>query len=431
MDLRRSSSTVKLQNGSKISVSALTNDLQNSKAILKNVNWDFYQKSAFSPEEMRPFKCSTHHWCPATFVPEIPFTLIEVLSLPNAVVYDPFAGAGTTYFQALLQNRKPLATEICKVSAEFMRALFRLFDPSIEVNKTKEKVQSVVTSFSPDIDYTSKVDSRILIEKLRPWYSSKTLNELAFLFIEQAGCSDETARAAMWISISSILQSVSSQDRGWGCIADNVLPKEDKIRDKEALTLFNRHINRLLSDISEHLKYTKPGYDELYRELSQQRTIFHKDARDCEEISESSVDLIVTSPPYPNMTDYVNSQRLSYYFIGFDMANDSSIEIGARSRRQRKDALDRYSEDMQRANEAIVKKLKTGGYACYVMPVFSADNENDKNRRQIVHKIMSKLEALDLIKEDEFERILPTIRRAHNAKWATLAREKIYLFRKV
>jgi DNA modification methylase len=422
---------MRLQNASSIGAGALTKDSQNSKAILKNVNWDFYQRSVFSPEEMRPFKCSAHHWCPATFVPEIPFTLIEVLSLPNAVVYDPFAGIGTTYFQALLLNRKPLATEICKVSVEFMRALFRLFDPRIDLNEVKEKVQMIVAAYKYDMNYTSSEDKRISIDKLRPWYSFKTLNQLAFLFVEQARCRDESVRAAMWISTSAILQSVSSQDRGWGCIADNVLPKKNKIKDKEALTLFDRHINRLLNGICEHLKYTKPGYDELYRDLSQQQTVFHNDVRGCKEIRESSVDLMVTSPPYPNMTDYVNSQRLSYYFTGFDMANDWRLEIGARSRRQRKDALALYSEDMQCANEAIAKKLKKGGYACYVMPVFSADNDNNKNRRQIVQKIMSKLEDLDLIKEDEFERMLPTIRRAHNAKWATLEREKIYLFRKV
>jgi hypothetical protein len=281
------------------------------------------------------------------------------------------------------------------------------------------------------MDYTSRVDSGILIDRLRPWYSAKTLNQLAFLFGEQARCSDESIRAAMWISISAILQSVSSQDRGWGCIADNVLPKEDKIRDKEVLPLFSRRINRLLNDIYEHLKCAKPGYDELYSDLSQRQTIFHNDVRRCEEIRESSVDLVVTSPPYPNMTDYVNSQRLSYYFTGFDMASDWRLEIGARSRRQRKDAIALYSEDMQHANEAIARKLKRGAYACYVMPVFSGDSENNQNRRQIVQKIMSNLEALDLIREGEFERILPPIRRAHNAKWATLERERIYLFRKV
>lgn len=421
---------MRLDSVSSTDAGALTSDLHHSKAILKGVNWDFYQRSPVSPGEMRPFKCSAHHWCPATFVPEIPFTLIEVLSLPNAVVYDPFAGVGTTYFQALLLNRKPLASEICKVSVEFMRALFRLFDPGVDFDEIRKKVRTIVSSYDPGKDYTSSDDRPLSIEELRPWYSHKTLNQLAFLLVEQVRCVSESVRAAMSISTSAILHSVSSQDRGWGCIADNVLPKDNQIKDREALVFFNRHMSRLLRDIYEHLKSAKPDYDQLYEELSHRQTIFHSDVRTCQQVSESSVDLVVTSPPYPNMTDYVNSQRLSYYFMSFDMTIDRQLEIGARSRRQRKDSLSLYLEDMQRANEAIAQKLKRGGYACYVMPVFSADNENNKNRRQVVQRVMSKLEDLGLTKEDEFERILPVLRRGHNAKWATLERERIYLFRK-
>ena len=110
---------------------------------------------------------------------------------------------------------------------------------------------------------------------------------------------------------------------------------------------------------------------------------------------------------------------------------DLDLEIGARNRRSRKDSIARYCDDMQRANEIISQKLKSGGYACYVMPLFNTDNENNRNRRRVVHKVMSTMDDYDLIKEDEFERILPTIRRSHNIKWATLEREKIYLFRKM
>lgn len=91
---------------------ALVTDLRTARSVLRNVNWNFYEKTAFSPGEMHPFKIRAHHWCPATFVPEIPFTLIEVLTIPNAVVFDPFGGIGTTYFQTLLLNRKPLSTDV-------------------------------------------------------------------------------------------------------------------------------------------------------------------------------------------------------------------------------------------------------------------------------------------------------------------------------
>ena len=65
------------------------------------------------------------------------------------------------------------------------------------------------------------------------------------------------------------------------------------------------------------------------------------------------------------------------------------------------------------------------------MPVFNMDNQNNRNRKRIVEKVLSSMDEYDLIKEEEYERILPTIRRSHNIKWATLEREKIYLFRKV
>jgi DNA modification methylase len=413
----------------------LVNDLQKARGILKNINWDFCIKRTVAPHEEHPFNCRKHHWFPATFVPEIPFTLIEVLTLPGAVVYDPFAGIGTTYFQALLLNRRPLATEICKVAISFMRSLFILFNPKLNLNSTKENIKKMLKDFNPSIDYTSRVPRNVLIDKLRPWYSERTLNQLAFLFIIESECDDKVTKAAMQISISALLKTVSSQQRGWGCIADTMLPKQSQIKDKEVFDLFNKHINILLGDISEHLKCIMPGYGQLYRELSRKQTIFYRDARKIKEIPTDSVDLVVTSPPYPNMADYVTSQRLSYYFLGFDLATKNSlvdldIEIGARSRRSRKDSLERYLMDMDAANEAISKRIKRGGYACYVMPIFNADNENNNNRKRIVQKLLSNMDNHDLIKEAEFERLLPSIRRSHNINWATLEREKIYLFRK-
>jgi hypothetical protein len=414
---------------------SLLNDINTAKTILKNINWNFYQKSTFSPHEMRPFDCRRYHWFPATFIPEIPFTLIEVLTKPDAVVYDPFAGIGTTYFQTLLLNRKPIATEICRVAVEYMRSLFVLINPELNFDELKEGLEKLFDDFNPGKDYVSHVSKDVLIDELRPWYSEKTLNQLSFLFANEASCPDRAMKAAMRISISAILRAASSQDRGWGCIADNMLPKKEQIKDREVFNLFNRNTNRMLKDISEHLKYVMPEYDQLYKETAKRETIFIEDIRKCKKVPDEYVDLVVTSPPYPNMTDYVTSQRLSYYFLGLDLAHKNNLEdfraeIGARSRRSKKNSIDLYLEDMKIANEVISRKLKSGGYSCYVMPLFETDNENNKNRRRVVQEVISNMAEYDLEKEDQYERILPTIRRSHNTKWASLERERIHLFRK-
>ena len=409
---------------------ALVREIGDVKNILRNINWNFYQKASFSPCEVRPFNCRKHHWFPATFVPEIPFTLIEVLTYPQAVVYDPFAGIGTMYFQALLLCRKPLATEICKVSIEFMQSLFILFNPDIEHELLKKEIKEMLFEFDSNENYINDVPGT-LIDNLKPWYSKTTLNQLSFLFIRETNCQNSVTKSAMWVGISAILKTASSQDRGWGCIADNVLPKKHQIKDKNVLSLFEKRLNNLLKDISEHLKYVSEEYKQLYQDISKKQTIFYEDVRNCTKIPDESVDLVVTSPPYPNMTDYVRSQRLSYYFWGFDLNEDLEKEIGARSKRSRKDSLQSYLEDMGKSIKNISKKLKIGGYACFIMPVFTEDNKNNRERKFIVDKVMKSVLEYGFFLEDEYERILPSVRRSHNIKWATLEKERIYLFRKV
>jgi DNA modification methylase len=416
--------------------STLVTEIKKAKAILKGINWDFYPKSKPVSHVTSPFDCRKYHWFPATFIPEIPFTLIEVLTLPRAVVYDPFGGIGTTYFQALTLARRPLTTEVNSVAVEYMKCLFLLFNPSISLDKVQQSIKNAIADFDPAKNYVVESPTSILVDRLKPWYSEKTMNELSFLFIKEAACTDKIMKAAMRIGASAILKIASSQNRGWGCIADNVLPKKDQIKDKEALITFASHVGRLIRDVSNHLQHVPLDYPDLYAQTATQETIVHTDVRDYNDIKDESVDLVVTSPPYPNMTDYVTSQRLSYYFMGMDLSQsndfaDLKSEIGARSRRTRRDALERYLADMQKANENVARRIKLGGYACYVMPGFDRDSENNKARAVIIQSVMSDMDSYNLSLEDSYERVLPARRRSHNAHWAKLERETIFLFRKV
>jgi DNA modification methylase len=415
-----------------------TKNYLESISILDNIDWDFSSKS-FISEAMAPFDCRKYHWFPATFIPEIPYTLIETLTHTNATVYDPFAGIGTTYFQALLLSRRPYATENCQVAVEFMKSLQTLFDPETDFKSVKETVENELEKFAPNVNYLESIreDSHIktLFSEMRSWYHPNTLNQLAYLMLLEDSYKNPSVKAAMRISISAILRRASSQSRGWGCIADNVTPKGSEIQEKNAISMFLAKLSGLLSDLSKHLDFVSPEYCQLYKETVQKETIFHADTRKSEDIPDNSVDLIVTSPPYPKMTDYVKSQRLSYYWLGMTLSNkegstrDLDREIGARRRRHVPRALQQYFEDLQEVNRMLSKKTKDGGYVCFVMPMFGSANQNDTERQHIVQKVMSDLGNY-FIKERELERVIPAIRRTHNIKWSTLEREKIYVFRK-
>lgn len=400
---------------------------------LNNVNWNFSSSQASSLNGIPPFNCRKYHWFPSTFIPEIPFTLIEILTSPKATVFDPFAGIGTTYFQALILNRVPLATENCSVTVEFMNSMLSLFDVEIDYESKRSYINDAIGRFDPNFDYVSYlVESKLCsdsIMKLKPWFSARTLNELMFIYADGIESKDDIIKSINKISISSILKRMSSQDRGWGCIADNVLPKQNQFKDKKAIEEVRKNSNILIRDISLHLKLIKNNFKN--QEFSSRKySIIHDDIRKTNLIENDSIDLVITSPPYPNMTDYVTSQRLSYYFLGLDMKQDLESEIGARIKRFKKSSVDIYYQNMMAANQNISLKIKSGGFACFILPYFNKDDKNNIRRREAIEKLISNLVEFELRPYAEYERIVPPKRRSHNMKWATLEREKICIFRK-
>lgn len=409
---------------------ALVKDLEHEKFVLNNINWDFFPSGPINLNHVAPFNCRKHHWLPATFVAEIPFTLIEVLSLPNAVVYDPFGGIGTTFFQAFLLNRQPLTTEIGQVSVNFIKSLFILFDPETNFDLMRTRIQSIYANYDGKCNYSQQISSNSQFSNLQVWYSSETFNQIAYLYLENKNCENQSTQALIHISISSLLKAVCSQDRGYGCIADNVFPKKEQIVDKDVLSLFKKHAINLINEIEKQHKKLSSDTLKNYSRIDISKSIVHHDVRNELPFKTESIDMIVTSPPYPNMVDYIKSQRLSYYFFDYDLKADLNLEIGARYKRATRNSLENYLDDMNITNENVSDTLKNGGYICYVMPAFEEDKKNNVDRRKIVESVMENLKNFGLKKEMALERIIPSRRRLHNVKWATLEKENILIYRK-
>jgi len=375
----------------------LVNNLAELERILKNINWDFYPRPLSSKKNPKIFNCRKYHWYPATFIPEIPYTLIELLTKPHAKIFDPFAGIGTTYFQALLLNRLPICADICSFSTEFINLLFTLFNPVLDLITISQEIRSELNLYSVDVDYSRKLDRENrfkFLKELEKWYTRKNFHALCFLFYLESKTKNNTIKSAFKISISSILSTISNQDRGWGCIADNVLPKNYQVRQVDVLNSFLSALNKLITDIERFKE--KLDYEDSYRKTANQKSIFHSNILNLNEISDDSIDFVLTSPPYPNMVDYVTSQRLSYYYFGIDLLTDKNSEIGARSKRKRLSSLDDYMFQMNSANKKISKTIKKGGYLCYIMPSFNTKNNNNIKRKTIVRNVISNLEELDL-----------------------------------
>lgn len=398
---------------------------EKDKRIIREMNsidWDFTSKGYLSPTEVLPFNCRKHHWYPGTFIPEIPFSLIEILSEKGSTILDPFAGIGTTYFQAVILGRKPIGIESCEIAHRFSQDLMYLIMNNQELIKVAEELVDINWGYREEFDYMQMVEGEKFKEIFPDWFARKTLNELCYLKYRVSESNEKICKAAFSIAISNMLMKCSSQNNGWGFIADSVKPKE--LKEKRVFSFFNSNVNLLLKDVQRIIK----SIDLVYlKELSINDSLIKSNSLKLDILLENSIDAIITSPPYPNMIDYSQSQKLSYFFWDIPIDADISNEIGSRRNRNQPNAIENYRESMFEINTNLMSKLKKDAYLCYVLPYY----EDNSSRREVMECVKADVTNKGGHKVTSIIRNLPVQRRANNRKWASLGSEEIIIWKKV
>ena len=383
------------------------------KKRLNSINWNFDFTIDYGVDTLHPFNCRRYYSYPATFIPEIPYAMIEILSQKGDVVLDPFGGIGTTFIQALSLERTPYSFDINPVATTVCKTLYMLFDPSVNKEMIRDQLLQLCEGYDETKDYTIGLSTQR--KELSGWFEKSTFNEISFLFYQFDHLQDQIVQSVMKLILSSILVTLSSQNKGWAYIADNVKPKKDELREKK----------NLLNDVVDHASRLPSSFAEFYSKISHEPRIF-QDSLINVPIKLETVDLVITSPPYPRMIDYVKSQRLSFNFFNENFADYVGREIGARYRRSRRDCLASYEEDISQINRKIFEVLKPGGYFCVVLP----DYDVKDNRKEVIDRIVEDYSKLGMDKVFEVGRYIPSHKRTLSIQWATLVNERIYIFQK-
>jgi DNA modification methylase len=399
------------------------------KPYLDEINWDFSDNLFSKNQGGVTFDSRKFFPYPGTYVPEIPYTLIEALTKEFDTILDPFAGSGTTIFQSIILRRFPLGYDTCSISSFFINNLINLLSPRINL-------ETLGNEFLKSISYSNVSNNTFSpnFEKLNPWFGPKTYQEIKCLKNRIEIESNHLVSSLISISILTSLNSITSQGRGWGCIADNMLPKKEQLKEFDVKKIVGKKGISLINYIKNFQHIIQSRQFEIFFDQINTQGIERVKNNDCRydlEHPSKTIDTIITSPPYPNMTDYITSQRLGYYFLGLDPDSDKKKETGARHKRKRKSSVSDYKNEMIKFNCWFEKNLKPGGFICMVLPEFES-KQKVTARKIAIDEIIENLESfpsIELLKI--YERLLPTIRRSHNSKWASLKKEKIYIFQKI
>lgn len=332
-------------------------ELANSAQVLAHlaiVDW------AFTDDDTGYLTHNLHPYA-AKFIPQIPAHLIARLSLPGELVLDPFSGSATTAVEALRLGRRVICIDANPLSELIGRAKTTVLTDEIEVGL--EDLCLTVASFVTSI--TSEEQSVALAERYRGqipdipnflhWFSPVVIGELALLrqLIEQMN--NAASRDVARLSFSKIVFKVSYQDA-----ETRYARREKEITPGATLRLFIselRMIHRKLRKASRFFQYGQAQFYTL-------------DSREVAEsiLPENSIDLLVTSPPYPNSNDYHLYHRFRLFWLGYDPRIFGKQEIGSHLKHQRKKTgFEEYVSDMQACMKRFVHALRPGRYAAFVV----------------------------------------------------------------
>lgn len=325
--------------------------MQQGIAKLSKISWEF--KDAKTRE-------TTHGYHPfhGKFIPQIPRTIIEHLTKPGDIVLDPFCGSGTALVEANILNRKAIGADIAPIAvlvSKVKTTYINTDELDIEILKLEKmivgKKEKLIIPDFPNKDI---------------WYNSKTLQELGNIWGQILTFKDKPDIFDFFkVAFSSILKSVANRSEhwNWAFIGDNILPKINKYVDPNKY--FFNTIKRMVVGMRE------------FKEVKTNKSVkvLQIDTRELSSYLKKKVDLIITSPPYCFAIDFNRYYRLSYYWFDWEINKNRDIEIGARSKRGKKDSVDEYFSDMSICIKEFYKILADDGFCCFTLGDTRRDNK--------------------------------------------------------
>ena len=295
--------------------------------------------------------------------------LLELYSKPGDKVLDPFAGSGVVPFEAALAGRVALANDLSPYAYTLTRA--KLETPgskSLAIQDAQDLIQDVERLASSE-------DVSEVPQWVREFFHPDTLREalVAFRLLRQrhqyflTGC------------LLGILHHVRPGFLSYP--ASHLVPYLRKTKYPAeifpAMYSYRDLRSRLLAKVKR--AYRRPQLPPSWEQRQYQ--IWQTNTMDL-PIADSTVDAIISSPPYFGALDYARDNRLRLWFLGCEDWKGLDATLTARKKV--------YLPQMSKCLQEMCRVLKAGGHCVLVL----GDVDRDGKTRRTA-EILAKL-AVDV-----------------------------------
>ena len=305
-----------------------------------NEFWTSKQRDAHSLHEVSYRAC---------FKPQLPRFFIDRFTAPGDVVYDPFMGRGTTVIEAALAGRTPAGCDINPLSA--ILAQPRLSPPTVD--EVADRLQmldlSSATPYPSELEvfyhpdtlreicalraYLLARDSRGSLDGIDRWIRMVAVNRL-------------TGHSPGFFSVYTLPPNQAASPAAQAKI--NARRKQVPAR-RDVRTLILRKTQSLLTDCDGATRAT------LLRSANR-ATLLTRPACSTPGLKSSSVNLVVTSPPFLDVVNYAGDNWLRGWFCGIDT---STVDISMHRK------VTEWQHAMTEVFRELARVLRPGGHVAF------------------------------------------------------------------
>lgn len=378
---------------------------------LKQVDWSFTDDDTrFLGHDLHPY--------PAKFIPQLPGTLISLLSARGELVFDPFGGSGTTALEAIRLGRRAVSLDANPVAALIGRVKTARVD---EVATTElHLLHAALRAFSASMpknpaELVEKHGSHApAITNREKWFPDSSFGELAHIRFRISSMTDATARDIAFLALSRSVLASSFQDSE---TRYKSVPRDIPVG--ETTKRFIKEFESVMKSVARNASATRYGVSRFV--TGDVRNMSPADFPD------GSVDLVVTSPPYGNAMDYHLYHRFRLLWLGHDPIAFGKTEIGSHLKHQRESSgFDTYFNDMLKAVAGMSRVLKNGRYAVLVI----GDSKYEGKTYDTATLLAERADDLGFDASDVFEREVHKVKRSFTPAGRRASKESLLVLRK-
>jgi len=301
------------------------------------------------------------HTYPARLHPLTAARLIEGLTTAGCRVLDPFCGSGTVLVEACLQGRHALGVDANPLAVElsWLKTGGLVAAQLGELDAARQRVVEHAEARRK----ARAGPSRRYGREDRELFDVHVLLELDGLSQGVQAIRQPSLRRALGLVLSATLTKLSRQT------SDTSQRQVDRrLASGFAIRFFSRKATELGGRLEEFWARVPPG--------APRPRIGVGDARRLRNIDDASIDLVLCSPPYPGVYDYLDHHAARLRWLGLRAGTLSRSEIGARRNFRRLEyamAVRRWEQELGDCLREMERVLTRSGTAALMLADTAVD----------------------------------------------------------